>query len=107
MRQCKSRHVHLRARSTLTSYREEQSGDGWQKLLEADVKTECDTKYGKVLHLALDENAGDIYVKFERVEAGGKAMKGLNGRYFGGRMITAQPMVDAVYSSLFGRTKAG
>jgi RNA-binding protein 39 len=71
------------------------------------VKSECEQKYGHVIHIALDENAGDIYVKFERVEGGEKAMQGLNGRYFGGRMITAAPMVDAVYSSLFGRNKAG
>jgi RNA-binding protein 39 len=87
--------------------REEQNGAGWQKELEEDVKAECEKKYGPVIHLALDENAGDIYVKFERVEGGEKAMQGLNGRFFGGRMITANPMVDAVYSSLFGRTKAG
>jgi RNA-binding protein 39 len=79
----------------------------WQKSLEDDVKSECQAKYGKVIHLALDENAGDIYVKFDRVEGGEKAMQGLNGRFFGGRMITAAPMVDAVYSTLFGRNKAG
>jgi RNA-binding protein 39 len=40
------------------------------------------------------------------VQGGENAIKGLNGRYFGGRMITAAPVVDAVYSSLFSRTKA-
>ena len=42
----------------------------------------------------------------ERVSGGENAIKGLNGRYFGGRQISAQPVVDAVYSSLFSRTKA-
>ena len=37
---------------------------------------------------------------------GENAIKGLNGRFFGGRTISAQPVVDAVYSSLFSRTKA-
>ncbi|KAF2431613.1 splicing factor, CC1-like protein [Tothia fuscella] len=88
---------------------EEEAADpeNWQKLLEADVRKECENKYGPVFHLALEPNNGDIYIKFHRVEGGEKAMQGLNGRFFGGRMITAQPMVDAVYSSLFGRTKAG
>ncbi|RAL67622.1 hypothetical protein DID88_008374 [Monilinia fructigena] len=43
---------------------------------------------------------GDIYLKFDRVQGGENAIKGLNGRYFGGRMISATPVVDAVYSSL-------
>jgi len=59
------------------------------------------------VHLALDpDTQGDIYVKFDRVTGGEKAVQGLNGRFFGGRTITAQPVVDAVYSSLFARSKA-
>ena len=59
------------------------------------------------MHLALDpDTQGDIYVKFDRVTGGEKAVQGLNGRFFGGRTITAQPVVDAVYSSLFARSKA-
>lgn len=73
--------------------------------MEDDVRAECNEKYGKVVHLALDANTqGDIYLKFDRVQGGENAIKGLNGRYFGGRMISAQPVVDAVYASLFGRT---
>jgi RNA-binding protein 39 len=90
---------------TDTSLRE--IGDSWVKELEDDVKAECEEKYGHVVHLALDPNTqGDIYVKFDRVEGGEKAIRGLNGRFFGGRQISAQPVVDAVYSSLFSRTRA-
>jgi RNA-binding protein 23/39 len=90
---------------TDTSLRE--MGDSWVKELEDDVKAECEEKYGHVVHLALDPNTqGDIYVKFDRVEGGEKAIRGLNGRFFGGRQISAQPVVDAVYSSLFSRTRA-
>ena len=79
----------------------------WVKELEDDVKAECESKYGKVVHIALDPNTqGDIYLKFERVSGGESAIQGLNGRFFGGRQISAQPVVDAVYSSLFSRTKA-
>lgn len=74
------------------------------KELEDDVKEECQAKYGTVVHIALDPNTqGDIYVKFDTVQGGENAIKGLNGRFFGGRQITAQPVVDAVYRSLFSK----
>ncbi|CAK7222740.1 Phosphatidylinositol-3-phosphatase SAC1 [Sporothrix bragantina] len=85
----------------------EEDGDEWVRELEDDVRQEAEEKYGHVLHVALDVNSkGDIYLKFDKVQGGENAIKGLNGRYFGGRMITAAPVVDAVYSSLFSRTKA-
>lgn len=85
----------------------EEEGDDWVKELEDDVRQEAEDKYGHVLHVALDPNSqGDIYLKFDKVQGGENAIKGLNGRYFGGRMITAAPVVDAVYSSLFSRSKA-
>ncbi|KAI9721293.1 MAG: hypothetical protein M1812_002455 [Candelaria pacifica] len=84
----------------------EEEGETWVKELEDDVRAECEEKYGHVVHIAIDPNtAGDIYLKFDRVQGGENAIKGLNGRFFGGRQITAQPVVDAVYSSLFGRMK--
>ncbi|RAL16866.1 putative RNA splicing factor (Pad-1) [Aspergillus homomorphus CBS 101889] len=85
----------------------EEEGDAWVKELEDDVRAECEEKYGHVVHISLDPNSqGDIYLKFDRVQGGENAIKGLNGRFFGGRQITVQPVVDAVYSSLFSRTKA-
>ncbi|KAK2629280.1 hypothetical protein QTJ16_000100 [Diplocarpon rosae] len=85
----------------------EEEGDNWEKELEDDVRAEAEEKYGHVVHISLDPNSqGDIYLKFDRVQGGENAIKGLNGRYFGGRMISATPVVDAVYSSLFSRTKA-
>ncbi|KAK2762219.1 hypothetical protein FQN54_001229 [Arachnomyces sp. PD_36] len=85
----------------------EEEGESWIKELEDDVRAECEEKYGHVVHIALDSNTqGDIYLKFDRVQGGENAIKGLNGRFFGGKQISAQPVVDAVYSSLFSRTKA-
>ncbi|KAL9107774.1 MAG: hypothetical protein Q9227_007396 [Pyrenula ochraceoflavens] len=85
----------------------EEEGEAWIKELEDDVRAECEEKYGHVVHISLDANSqGDIYLKFDRVQGGENAIKGLNGRFFGGRQISAQPVVDAVYSSLFSRTKA-
>ena len=41
------------------------------KDLENEVKIECDKKYGKVVHIAVDHNTeGDIYVKFDSVTGG-------------------------------------
>lgn len=95
----------MRPRRRLTFCREE--GDNWVKELEDDVRTECEKNYGHVVHISLDPSTqGDIYLKFERVSGGEAAILGLNGRFFGGRQISAQPVVDAVYSSLFARTKA-
>ncbi|KAI1750172.1 hypothetical protein F4782DRAFT_532711 [Xylaria castorea] len=85
----------------------EEEGEIWVKELEDDVRQEAEEKYGHVVHISLDPNSqGDIYLKFDKVQGGENAIKGLNGRYFGGRMISAAPVVDAVYSSLFSRTKA-
>ncbi|KAI1417981.1 splicing factor, CC1-like protein [Hypoxylon sp. FL1857] len=85
----------------------EEEGENWIKELEDDVRQEAEEKYGHVVHISLDPNSqGDIYLKFDKVQGGENAIKGLNGRYFGGRMISAAPVVDAVYSSLFSRTKA-
>jgi RNA-binding protein 39 len=86
---------------------EEEEGDAWIKELEDDVRDEAEAKYGHVVHIAVDPNSkGDIYLKFDKVQGGENAIKGLNGRYFGGRMIDASPVVDAVYSSLFSRNRA-
>lgn len=91
----------------LTNLRSRETGESWIKELEEDVRGECEQKYGHVVHISLDPNSqGDIYLKFDRVQGGENAIKGLNGRFFGGKQITAQPVVDAVYSSLFSRTKA-
>ncbi|KAF2104092.1 splicing factor, CC1-like protein, partial [Rhizodiscina lignyota] len=84
-----------------------ETGDNWMKDLEDEIKEECERTYGEVVHVALDPNRnGDVYIKFRKIEGGEKAIQGLNGRYFAGRMVSAAPVVDAVYSSLFSRSKA-
>ncbi len=67
------------------------------------MRLECEEKYGHVVHigLALDNNDGEIYIKFDRVQGGENAIRGLNGRYFASHMITAQYVVDAVYAMNF------
>jgi RNA-binding protein 39 len=88
----------------LTICREQKAfGNSWIKDLEGEVKIECDKKYGKVVHIAVDANTeGDIYVKFDSVSGGEKALQGLNGRNFNHRMIRASYVVDKIYNSLWG-----
>ncbi|KAL6707449.1 Phosphatidylinositol-3-phosphatase SAC1 [Coniothyrium glycines] len=45
---------------------------------------------------------GDIYVKFDSVSGGEKALQGLNGRSFNHRTIMASYVVDKIYNSLWG-----
>ncbi|KAL5609109.1 hypothetical protein FOVSG1_003790 [Fusarium oxysporum f. sp. vasinfectum] len=72
---------------------EEEEGTDWVKELEDDVRQEAESKYGHVVHISADPNSkGDIYLKFDKVQGGENAIKGLNGRYFGGRMIDASPV---------------
>ncbi|KAF2790492.1 splicing factor, CC1-like protein [Melanomma pulvis-pyrius CBS 109.77] len=79
-----------------------QFGVNWAKDLEQEVKVECNTKYGKVVHIAVDPNTdGDIYVKFETAIGGEKALQGLNGRSFNFRTIRASYVVDKIYNSLY------
>jgi RNA-binding protein 39 len=79
-----------------------QFGPGWIKQLEDEVKAECDVKYGKVVHIAVDPNTdGDIYVKFADVSGGEKALHGLNGRNFNFRTIRAESVIDKIYDSLY------
>ena len=50
----------------------------------------------------MDPNTeGDIYVKFDSVTGGEKALQGLNGRNFNQRQIMASYVVDKIYNSLW------
>lgn len=84
----------------------EETEPNWQKDLEDDVAGECTEKYGPVVHCHVEENSlGEIYVKFKTVEGGKAAIEGLNGRYFGGRTIGAEPLLDAIYNTKFPDAK--
>lgn len=64
--------------------------------LEGEVKDECNTKYGEVLTVTINElynvapeEAVRIFVEFKRIESAIKAVVDLNGRFFGGRQVKA------------------
>lgn len=88
----------------LTNYRE--SGDSWVQELEEDVSLKVSEDYGKVLHIHVDPSSkqGEVYIKFEKVEQGERALLGLNGRYFGGKMLVAMAVVEMVYSLKFPKS---
>ena len=83
--------------------RSRETEANWDKELEEDFRTECSAKYGPVAFVGLyrDSPDGEIYVKFKELKGGDNALKGLNGRYFGGRTLTAQPVVDAIFNMNF------
>lgn len=64
--------------------------------LEGEVKDECNTKYGEVVSVIINEitnvapeEAVRIFVEFKRIESAIKAVVDLNGRFFGGRQVKA------------------
>ncbi|CAH1117964.1 unnamed protein product [Phaedon cochleariae] len=64
--------------------------------LEPEVKDECNTKYGPVASVVINEietedseEAVRIFVEFLRIESAIKAVVDLNGRFFGGRQVKA------------------
>lgn len=79
---------------------EEETERDWDLELAEDVKSECEDKYGKVLDIfVVKESQGEIYIRFEKVEDAVKATQGLNGRWFGGRQITANHVGDSLYDA--------
>ncbi|KAH9936987.1 uncharacterized protein B0H18DRAFT_183214 [Fomitopsis serialis] len=76
---------------------EEETERDWDKDLAEDVKGECESKYGHVDFIKIEKDSqGEIYVKFDAIDSAKKAIQGLNGRWFGGRPITAAFISDAI-----------
>lgn len=69
---------------------EEETERGWDKELAEDIKEECENKYGKVDAIKVDvDTLGEVWVRFADFDGAQKAIQGLNGRFFGGRSISA------------------
>ncbi|KAI5121257.1 hypothetical protein M0805_002302 [Coniferiporia weirii] len=76
---------------------EEESESDWDKDLGEDVKGECQSKYGQVIHIKVEKDSeGEIYVQFDSVDSAKKAVDGLHGRWFGGKQISATFISDAI-----------
>jgi len=64
--------------------------------LQPEIEEECQTKYGDIVKVIIfeipgahEEEAVRIFVEFKRMESAIKALVDLNGRFFGGRTVTA------------------
>ncbi|TFK57122.1 splicing factor, CC1-like protein [Heliocybe sulcata] len=76
---------------------EEETERDWDKDLAEDVKGECEGRYGPIEAIKVErESEGEIYVKFDSVESAKNAIQGLNGRFFGGRQVSAAFIPDAI-----------
>ncbi|KAJ9477003.1 putative Polyadenylate-binding protein, cytoplasmic and nuclear (putative), partial [Pseudozyma hubeiensis] len=81
----------------------EETEADWDKDLAEDVKDECQAKYGPVTSIHVEkDSAGEIYVTFANLDASRKALDGLNGRFFGGKPISAQYIPDAFVQAKLG-----
>lgn len=40
---------------------------------------------------------GEVYIQFESLDGAGKAVQGLNGRFFGGRSLVANVSIDLLF----------
>jgi len=78
----------------------EETERDWDIELREDVKAECEEKYGRVvdIHVA-KESAGEIYIRFDSIDASTKGVNGLNGRWFGGKQVSAQFISDAMFDA--------
>ncbi|KAG6857531.1 hypothetical protein H0H87_000130 [Tephrocybe sp. NHM501043] len=76
---------------------EEETERDWDTDLAEDVKGECEDKYGPVEAIKVEkETQGEIYVKFNSIDTAKKAIQGLNGRWFGGKQVSAAFIPDAI-----------
>ncbi|KAI5478962.1 RNA splicing factor Pad-1 [Pseudohyphozyma bogoriensis] len=79
---------------------EEETERDWDLELRDDVKSEVEEKYGKVGEIfVVKESQGEIYIRFETVDAATVAVQGLNGRWFGGRQISASMLADSIFDA--------
>lgn len=78
------------------------------------MKGECEDKYGPVTAIKVIKDSqvrvshpsfcvvshpslqGEIYVQFETVDDAAKALAGLGGRWFGGRLVSASYVSDVI-----------
>jgi RNA-binding protein 39 len=76
---------------------EEETERDWDKELAEEVKTECEETYGPVEKIkVVKESQGEIYVRFNSVDTASQALAGLNGRWFGGKQVSAAYITEAM-----------
>ncbi|KAI9274197.1 hypothetical protein BY458DRAFT_539490 [Sporodiniella umbellata] len=77
----------------------EETEPDWVSDLESDIKIECE-KYGPVEHIKVNSSSmGEVFLKFDQPQSAERATSALNGRWFGGKQITAACISDAIYNA--------
>ncbi|KAG8833848.1 hypothetical protein FRC17_009965 [Serendipita sp. 399] len=72
----------------------EENDPDWDKALADDVVAECESRFqGRVEKITVErESKGEIYIQCDSVDMAKRAITNLNGRWFGGRQISASSM---------------
>ncbi|KAI0788461.1 hypothetical protein C8Q75DRAFT_719982 [Abortiporus biennis] len=79
---------------------EEETEKDWDKDLADDVRSEVESKYGRVEFIKVEkESQGEIYIKFDTMESAKAAVEGLNGRWFGGNQVSGALISDAIMAA--------
>uniref|UniRef100_A0A914XAI5 RRM domain-containing protein n=1 Tax=Plectus sambesii TaxID=2011161 RepID=A0A914XAI5_9BILA len=80
----------------------QENDENWDQDIRDDVIEEC-TKNGGVWHIFVDKASaqGNVYVKCPSVAAAVGAVNSLHGRWFAGKVITANYVPVANYHQLF------
>lgn len=77
----------------------EETEPDWVRELEADVKAECEN-YGRVEKIKLNaDSMGEVFLMFDSTSSAENAIRALNGRWFGGRQITASYVSEAIFKA--------
>ncbi|KAI7902219.1 uncharacterized protein BX663DRAFT_512159 [Cokeromyces recurvatus] len=77
----------------------EETEPDWVSDLETDVKLECE-KYGHVEYIKVNaDSMGEVFLKFDSTNSAEKAISALNGRWFGGKQITAAYVSEAIFNA--------
>uniref|UniRef100_A0AC35GMK6 RRM domain-containing protein n=1 Tax=Panagrolaimus sp. PS1159 TaxID=55785 RepID=A0AC35GMK6_9BILA len=83
-----------------------ETGENWDQEIADDVITECN-QYGGVWHIFVDKNAadGNVYIKCPTVLVAANCVAALHGRYFAGRMVTANYLPASSYHEMFPESR--
>ncbi|WVQ82007.1 hypothetical protein IAT38_004134 [Cryptococcus sp. DSM 104549] len=79
---------------------EEETERNWDLDLAEDVKGEVEGKYGTVKRIKVEKmSAGEVYIEFAEIDGATAAIKGLNGRFFGGRGLQATYISETLFKA--------
>lgn len=84
----------------------QETEENWVEDLEEDVLTECEEKYGRIVHIAVEPTAaGEVYIKFSDALGAAKALKALDGRFFGGKRVSVHKINESVYNTRYPKSQ--